>query len=65
MKTCAPGLMIFLLFIMVIMSAPGNAYGRVSLKERDALNLSKAGGLKWEFPQITGFSRRNLYAVKQ
>ncbi|MCU0286405.1 MAG: DUF1016 N-terminal domain-containing protein [Acidobacteria bacterium] len=31
----------------------------------DSIIEKLAWDLKWEFPQITGFSRRNLYAIKQ
>jgi len=31
----------------------------------DSIIEKLARDLKWEFPQVTGFSRRNLYAVKQ
>ena len=31
----------------------------------DSIIEKLARDLKWEFPQMTGFSRRNLYAVKQ
>jgi hypothetical protein len=46
MKTCTPGLIIFLL---IIMWEPGWSYGKVPRMERDALNTlyNKTGGWNW------------------
>ena len=53
MKVHTPGIIIVFAALMVNMLVPGSAYGRVSLKERDALEalFNKTNGRNWRLQE--------------